>query len=296
MNTFQQKSSLFKKAQFLASSGVVLCLIAYNSAFASTASTSSIISTSSISDSSIPAQQKPKVLLFSGLAQSSLEDRDSQHIELNYSNPVRLSQLLTDSADNLNKFHIDALLADNSAYWAGAGLFEYFPHPIKAEVLSQIKSLSLSRPETLGLSTQQEIVQSLAIGKRVFTPLDVDLVRIDKKYNPLLSRNFTFVLPPRPNHVLVLGAVGKPGQQRWQSRSGADTYIQQALPLNLADNSYATVIQPDGVIETHSIAYWNRNHKDIAPGAAIYLGFSRLPSELSSFNANMIELLRNKAL
>ncbi len=61
----------------------------------------------------------------------------------------------------------------------------------------------------------------------------------------------------------------------------ANDYLAQVTPIDIAANSYVTVIQPDGVIQQHSIAYWNNNHADIAPGAIIYLGYQSLFSMIT---------------
>ncbi|MCW8328220.1 capsule biosynthesis GfcC family protein [Photobacterium sp. SDRW27] len=219
----------------------------------------------------------------------------SQQLQLHYPTPVRLQQILADSQANLSQLLVNSDQTGRPIYWTGAGVFTAFPHPDKANVLNQLNTL-VQQAEREVLVGLKNTLDALAIGQRVFTPLDYDHVRINKADNPLVKQNLTLVLPPRPSTVLVLGAVHKPQYLSWQTRKGADDYLKQAQPADIADNSVATVIQPDGNVEQHPIAYWNHNHRDIAPGAIVYLGFSSLPSGYKDLNDAIINLLRNRAL
>lgn len=139
------------------------------------------------------------------------------------------------------------------------------------------------------------------IGERLFTPLDYDFVRLDKSSNPIVSahqftESLTLVVPSRPDSVWVVGAVEHNGEQAWKSRTSASEYLTQAGITVYGNDSIATVIQPDGTVEQHPIAYWNKDHMDIAPGAIVYLGFDNLPTGYKHLNEEIINLLRNKAL
>ncbi|WP_328283792.1 capsule biosynthesis GfcC family protein [Photobacterium carnosum] len=57
-----------------------------------------------------------------------------------------------------------------------------------------------------------------------------------------------------------------------------------------------TVIQPDGVIQQHPIAYWNNNHNDIAPGAIIFIGYQSLFHNYSELNHAISLMLINRTL
>ena len=221
-----------------------------------------------------------------------------QQLQLHYPAPVRLEQILADSLANLSQLPVSTAQQGQPVYWTGAGVFTAFPHRDKASVLNQINTLAnqseaKKREVLIKLATT---IKPLPIGERVFTPLDYDQIRINKADNPLVQQNITLVLPSRPSTVLVLGAVNKPQYLPWQPRTDAGNYLSQALPAEMADNSLATVIQPDGKVEQHPIAYWNQNHQDIAPGAIIYLGLASLPSGYNNLNDDIIHLLRNRAL
>ncbi|PSW19500.1 polysaccharide synthesis [Photobacterium sanctipauli] len=236
-----------------------------------------------------------------------------RQLQLRYPAPVRIEQVLADSFANSAlllekgqtsndvgsnaKSKVEAIQS-NDIYWLGAGLYTGFPHPDKALVINQLEQLALqsnNNDKAIYIALSQALTQ-LTIGERIFTPLDYDVVRITPSANPLVNQDVSLVLPKRPQSVYVLGAVAKPGDIPWQTRLNADGYIAHTQPSSLGDNSVATVIQPDGTVESHSIAYWNQNHQDIAPGAIVYLGFSSLPSGYRSLNDEIINILRNRAL
>jgi len=223
---------------------------------------------------------------------------NNQHqLQLSYPAPVRIEQVLRDSIANINQLTLSNEQAKGSIFWTSAALFKYFPHSQKQHVISQLELLAKNkkgeqRQAVLSLVAQ---LQQLQIGQRIFTPLDYDQIRVNSARNPLVSQNMTLVLPSRPSTVLITGAVLQTKWVNWQERLDANGYLEQVVLLSNAENSKAWVIQPDGKVEQHPIAYWNQNHLDIAPGAAIYLGFSSLPAEFSTINEDIVNLLRNRA-
>ncbi|MGF1726756.1 capsule biosynthesis GfcC family protein [Photobacterium nomapromontoriensis] len=230
-------------------------------------------------------------------------------LRLTYPSAVRMEQVLTDSIGHLSQLPVSANIHNQPIYWLGAGLYRHVPHPDKAAVLTSLEQLSsqLSADQSSShahdiavIQALQQTLSALTIGERIFTPLDYDMVRITPSANPLISQSVTLVLPPRPTDIIVLGAVEKPGAQPWLPRQATDFYLSQAQPssqgITQAANSYATVIQPDGHVESHPIAYWNQNHLDIAPGATVYLNFADLPRQFATLNDEIITLLRNRAL
>ncbi|MGF1730502.1 capsule biosynthesis GfcC family protein [Photobacterium kasasachensis] len=231
---------------------------------------------------------------------------DSKHqLELNYPVPVRVNQILSDSITNINQL---ALAQEqikptfsNTIFWTGAALYERFPHPQKQRVVNRLKQLaSLWKKEGEGEQSQAAFnlaayIENLILGQRIFTPLDYDHVRIDSARNPLANHDLTLLLPPRPSSVLITGAIAQSKGVSWQERGNANSYLKHVVTLSNSDNSEAWVIQPDGQVEQHPIAYWNQKHFDIAPGATIYLGFSSLPDEVNTINEDIVNLLRNRA-
>ena len=232
---------------------------------------------------------------------------DSKHqLELNYPIPVRVNQILSDSIANINQLALTQkqtqFASSNDIFWTGAALFERFPNSQKQLVVSQLTQLA-SLWEREGKEEQRQAalklaayIENLKVGQRIFTPLDYDLVRIEPAKNPLVNNDMTLVLPSRPSTVLITGAVTEPKVVSWQERGSANIYLKQIVILSNSDNSEVWIIQPDGHVEQHPIAYWNKKHFDIAPGATIYLGFSSLPDAFKSINEDIVNLLRNRAL
>ncbi|GAB3520367.1 capsule biosynthesis GfcC family protein [Photobacterium alginatilyticum] len=231
---------------------------------------------------------------------------DSKHqLELNYPVPVRVNQILSDSVVNINQLPLSQeqtkLVSSNDIFWTGAALFERFPHPQKQRVVNQLKQLaSVGKREWEEEQSQAAFklaayIENLKVGQRIFTPLDYDIVRIEPAKNPLVNNDMTLVLPSRPSTVLITGAVTEPKVVSWQERGNANSYLKHAVTLNNSANSEVWVIQPDGQVEQHPIAYWNQKHFEIAPGATIYLGFSSLPDEFNTINEDIVNLLRNRA-
>ncbi|UTV26992.1 capsule biosynthesis GfcC family protein [Photobacterium atrarenae] len=221
---------------------------------------------------------------------------NQQQLQLRYAQPVRVSQILEDTRQNIHR--ITGKSETGPIYWPGASFYLNQTLPDKSRVISRLQALSQQwqgeqQATVLALIEQLE---SQVFPPRIFSAVDVDQVRITPSLNPLISENMLLVLPPRPTSVLVLGAVSSPQQLPWQERTGAREYLTQLKPLDNAESSNAVVIQPDGTIEHHPIAYWNHQHRDIAPGATLYLGFQSLPSGFESLNQDIINLLRHRAL
>ncbi|KLV03996.1 hypothetical protein ABT56_17295 [Photobacterium aquae] len=226
--------------------------------------------------------------------------KNSSHLILTYREPIRLEQILADTLANISQLPQSSQETLNEQlYWTGASVFSSLQHPNKNEVLQKLNQLATqtgTAAEAEFYNQLQQQILNLVIGQRLFTPLDYDRVRINKNANPLVNQDLTLVLPNRPSTILVLGAVKQSGYQTWHIRQDAASYLDKAMPSATAENSYATVIQPDGNVEQHPIAYWNKNHHDIAPGSVIYLAFDNLPSGFSQLNDDIVNLLRNRAL
>lgn len=249
----------------------------------------------------------------------------TQQLQLHYPNSVRISQVLADTHANLNTLrglqhgNSHAQVAPNATtallYWPGSALFTQQPDTeiaqLKQSVLQQLtllKNDNRDNAERDALDTLMAWVANLPVQRRLITALDYDAIRINPALNPLLNQNLLLVIPTRPTHVTVVGAVIVPkalsapantaiqSHVKWQNRISAKHYLDIFAPFDDADNSVAWVIQPDGHIEQHPFAYWNNETKDIAPGAIIYLPFTSLPDGAETMNTDMVNLLRNSAL
>ncbi|MDV5172144.1 capsule biosynthesis GfcC family protein [Photobacterium rosenbergii] len=232
----------------------------------------------------------------------------AQAWSLNYLEPVRLSQvigdniatqlknasLLTNNSGQSNPFRADSI------FWLGSTLSSTSEPENKPTVLKLIDQLVDKEPTSFALKASlranERWINDNILYTKQFIPLDYDAIRLNKKLNPLLRGEYHLYLANRPNDVLVIGATQKPTAIRWQPRLSAKQYLDNTALIDNHQKDYAVVIQPDGTAEQHPIAYWNRDHRDVAPGATIFIGYGDLPSDYKSLNQEMINLLRNKVL
>jgi len=231
-----------------------------------------------------------------------------QQVTLEYITPVRLEQILRDSL-----LHIPPLKQDvkntegqhsspSDIYWAGASLVDMSQPLDKTSIIKALVKIQAqwanqqASDHANAINALKHWLDTNLENTRLHTTLDYDVVLIEPSLNPVIAGEFTLTLPPRPKHVLVLGATVEPQFVEWQERKSANYYLNKIEILEDADNSYVWVIQPDGVAEKHPIAYWNQNHLDIAPGAIVYLGYKSFPSISKDLNQEIVNLLKNWAL
>lgn len=231
---------------------------------------------------------------------------DLPQLTLSYSDGVRLYQALHDSMSQLD-LTLSELKKNNTSlsdlvpqaiFWQGAALYD----TTKTEALISTQQSAIASLSSLATdpSTQESIaalsdyLNQPIVGERQFIPLDYDTVRINAKLNPMLNGQFTLVLPTRPLTVTVVGAVEQMQKVAFKARASASEYIEIAKANHFADNSFAYVVQPDGVVQRHATAYWNDNHQDIAPGAIIFVGFTGVFSEYQDLNDKILMLLKNR--
>ena len=255
-----------------------------------------------------------------------------QGITLQYSQPTRLEQVLTDANANgaLGYFPLSAQLFDRNA--------QPQVDKVKQQVLDKLKHFSSQEPQAKSVIKQLE---SFDYQARYFVELDQNAVMSQADKNPLLvskkptvgstqlamgskqqataskqsamalkkpasqgvnaksteQQHFELYLTARPTSVNVVGAVKQAHTLPVVEHAQLDNYLTR-LPkgqlLDSADNSTAFVIQPDGQVNEISYAYWNRKPAYFAPGAIIFIAFDSLPSEFSTLNQDIVELLRHK--
>ncbi|NAW88866.1 capsule biosynthesis GfcC family protein [Photobacterium halotolerans] len=238
-------------------------------------------------------------------------DNGEKELQLRYPDTVRLDRVQQDALANVYQLSTKSDNSDQALYWSGSFLWKA-DHRAKQTIALQQQSVDKQiraladhwryrRPAAS--ETLIQLAQSLASplpGERIFLPLDRDRVRIVPDNNPALNGPFVLRFATRPNTVKVTGAVKLPAGNTadislpWQERQDAAGYLKQVQALSVANRDYVWVIQPDGKAEQHNIAYWNRQHQDIAPGAILYLAFTDLPESAKSLNAQIIHLLSQR--
>jgi hypothetical protein len=225
-----------------------------------------------------------------------------QGITLNYSQPVRLEQVLNDANTNgaLGYFPLSAQLFDRNA--------QQQVDTLKAQLIEQLNQLALQEPQVKPVIAQLE---SFDFQARYFVDLDRNAVISQPEKNPLLvskadllesdksnqAQHFDLYLIQRQTDLTLAGAVKQTHKLKVIEHGQLDNYLSM-LPegelLEIANKSTAFVIQPDGHVDEVSYAYWNRKQTHFAPGAIVFIAFDSLPSEFSTLNQNIIELLRHK--
>ncbi|OOE87217.1 capsule biosynthesis GfcC family protein [Salinivibrio sp. AR640] len=204
-----------------------------------------------------------------------------------YAQPPRLSQAVS-----------EALTATNATidrvYWLGAGLYDItLPSRLAPRALAATENQAAIHANPIKRRWQRltHQLQQFTVARRAKVRLDPDLLRVDKSKNPRIDGQWQLVLPTRPTHVWVLGDIDAPGRYAWSTRQSASDYLDEAT-ASTRGHSYAWVVQPDGAIEKHAIAYWNRSHQNIAPGAVVYLPLpaKALASYPDTGNANQLVL------
>lgn len=231
-----------------------------------------------------------------------------QGITLNYSQPVHLEQVLNDANANgaLGYFSLSAQLFDRNA--------QQQVDTLKAQVIEQLNQLAQQEPQVRTVVTQLE---SFDYQARYFVDLDRNAVISQSEKNPLLVskdiwvskgtvleadksnqvQRFELYLTPRPIGLTVVGAAKQTHKLKLIENGQLDNYLSMLSKgelLDIADKSTAFVIQPDGHVDEVNYAYWNSKQAYFAPGAIVFIAFDSLPSEFSTLNQNIIELLRHK--
>ncbi|WP_167494716.1 MULTISPECIES: capsule biosynthesis GfcC family protein [Vibrio] len=164
----------------------------------------------------------------------------------------------------------------------------------KEKVFRQLSIYSASNPDARFLLKQ---LKDQKFSYRVFIDLNRNVVISQLQHNPQLSGHFALYLKERPQFVELFGAI-KDSHQLPVIEGGQLTDYLNQLPqgevTKSANPSLAYVIQPDGQVIEVPYAYWNFTPRYFAPGAILFIAFDSLPSEFSTLNQDVIELLRHK--
>ena len=236
-----------------------------------------------------------------------------QGVTLEYKADVRLQQVLDDANSSFNAssgigyFPLSAQLFDKANTEAIEAQ--------KRNVLNQLEAFAIEEPEANLVRQQLASFQYL---NRVFIELDRNAVISQSDKNPLLVSNsnleqslnlekksatqaqtqrFSLYLPQRPTSIQLMGAMKESVTMNLIEHGTLNDYLD-ALPNGFvgesADKSVAYVVQPDGVVQTIQYAYWNEQLVYLAPGAIVFIAFYSLPSEYSTLNQDIVDLLRHK--
>ncbi|MEZ8043422.1 capsule biosynthesis GfcC family protein [Vibrio sp. 10N.237.312.C02] len=235
-----------------------------------------------------------------------------QGVTFEYKADVRLLQVLDDVNVNANGsigyFPLSAQLFDKTNTEANeSNKANQAIEAKKRNVFNQLDAFSVEEPEAKLVKQQLASFQYL---NRVFIELDRNAVISQSDKNPLLVSNshtnkpsdsqiqaFSLYLPQRPTSIQLMGAMKESVTMNLIEHGTLNDYLD-ALPNGFmgesVDNSVAYVVQPDGVVQTIQYAYWNELPVYLAPGAIVFMAFYSLPSEYSTLNQDIVDLLRHK--
>lgn len=243
-----------------------------------------------------------------------------QGVTLEYKANVRLLQVLDDANASSNEnasfsigyFPLSAQLFDKTNTEANKSNKDI--EAKKRNVFNQLDAFSVEEPEAKLVKQQLASFQYL---NRVFIELDRNAVISQSDKNPLLvsssnankssaaikrastsqTQAFSLYLPQRPTSIQLMGAMKESVTMNLIEHGTLNDYLD-ALPNGFvgesADKSVAYVIQPDGLVQTIQYAYWNEQPVYLAPGAIVFMAFYSLPSEYSTLNQDIVDLLRHK--
>ena len=249
-----------------------------------------------------------------------------QGVTLEYKANVRLLQVLDDANASSNEnasgsigyFPLSAQLFDKTNTQANESNKAIEANKTieakKRNVFNQLDAFSVEEPEANLVRQQLASFQYL---NRVFIELDRNAVISQSDKNPLLvssshtnkssaaikrastsqTQAFSLYLPQRPTSIQLMGVMKESVTMNLIEHGTLNDYLD-ALPNGFigesADKSVAYVVQPDGVVQTIQYAYWNEQPVYLAPGAIVFMAFYSLPSEYSTLNQDIVDLLRHK--
>ncbi|OEF09480.1 capsule biosynthesis GfcC D2 domain-containing protein [Aliivibrio logei] len=220
----------------------------------------------------------------------------NQKKQLYYPHPVRLEQLIKDVNKQTDFYHLGAVLSDSNQQKTMDKTYSDIMNALSS--LSRQTSLFSSRHTFKQSATHvTNQLRKHTFVDRIFTSLDVDLLRINDKMNPLISGEYQLTLGPRPADVSFFGAIDSENSLLLPliEHATIDDYLEKVPLSPFADTSTIYVIQPNGDVQTTEFSIWQNKTVYLAPGATVYVPFANLPTDFHTLNDSIVQLLRNKA-
>ena len=213
----------------------------------------------------------------------------SEQVVLEYSQPIRLDQLLRDVIKQ-------SKVSSPLIFSVGNQLFNIDRQnealQLKQQIISHLQRIA-AQDADLRVSSEIliEQINSWDIGYRELINLDYNQVRIEPEDNPLLSGNYELILPNRENRVRIEGLLFDSRIVDFTASDPLSAYIIPSSILSSANPSYAWIIYPDGPYKRVGYAYWNDEGTRLTPGSVIFIGFNSDSEEFQTLEANIIKLI-----
>lgn len=209
----------------------------------------------------------------------------NQDVVLQYSQTVRLSQLLQDrhQQQNYSEFEPASKLFDAAKQTDIDNL--------KQRVIARLAVLKQDAEFTPAAQSLIKQLQSYQYAYRLPLNMDYDIIRLSQKNDPMLPGDYSLLTQPRSELVHIFGLISQPAALPHQPTVTVSDYLSQLTLLPQANRSVAWLISPNGNIEQIGIAYWNRQQRTVAPGSVIYVGFSAKSEDMKQLNSDIATLI-----
>lgn len=211
----------------------------------------------------------------------------SQNVILQYSQTVRLSQLLQDNRQQQDyaEFDLASKLFDSSK--------QTEINHLKQRVIDQLAELKKDADLAPAAQLLVKQLQRYQYAYRLPLNMDYDIIRLAQKNDPMLPGDYSLLTQPRSELVHILGLVNQPAALPHRPTVTVSDYLSQLTLIPQADPSFAWLISPNGNIEQIGIAYWNREQRTVTPGSVIYLGFSAKNEDMKQLNSDIATLINS---
>lgn len=213
----------------------------------------------------------------------------SEKITLNYQEPIRLAQVLSDSIRHSQNASIEFFPLINQLFNLDK---EHIALELKADVMTQLNKLSNETPNfQSSVDILIEQIKRWDVGYRENVDLDIDAVRISIEKNPKLTANYELLIPKQPETISLEGLFFQPSPKKFNTSYSPAAYINDSLVLSSAHPSFVWVIYPDGHYKKVGYSYWNDENTSLTPGTTLFLGFNSDSSEINTLEEQIIKLI-----
>ena len=168
---------------------------------------------------------------------------------------------------------------------------------IALHIESPEQGLLDERVSTLLLQRLIAQIDSLDRSGRVVAELDMLVTQAKPEKETFLQQGDLIVMPPRPQFVMVTGAVEESKFLKHQYGTNVLDSVKEAVTIGeIADKDVVSVVYPNGELAVWPVAYWNRvpeNH--IPPGTTVIVRVDESLGETAELlNGLFIKLAQNQ--
>ncbi|MDX3773629.1 capsule biosynthesis GfcC family protein [Chromatiaceae bacterium AAb-1] len=208
--------------------------------------------------------------------------------------------------DNPRLAEVLAPVAGPHWYWPAAALYQLDnnePEQLRQLILQQLTAFAEQQQDNhRQLAAVQRIKGELSgwqLAKRIRIPIDYDLARTKAEFNPRFEDgDYLLRLTMRPSSVYAFGLLEFSRKLTHLGAADVTAYLPELKLLAGADKSRIYIIQPDGQTSIASIAYWNKQHREVMPGGQLFIPFATewFATAADSLNQQIIELATHRVL